>query len=273
MASRCCLPLVATTLLLAWGSASAAPGVKPVQWRDARGDATGPGTYVQALAPAGTTQPPIGSYDLQRVVWRDVGTQWELVLAFGAVLKPGAEPVVHLYLDTDGLAGSGVLQPLHGSGRLMLANGMGWEKAIVVAPVAAKRLAAELRAKAGAARAAVVLPTTQRNVGKSWVVRVDKVAMGSPKAAWSLGVAVLAYTDRPPADGLMSMPVRKSATTLQWGGGEDGACGSHVIDILVADSGAAKAKGPANPQFDLLGFACGGKSAVLPWYPFFTKGQ
>jgi hypothetical protein len=266
MASRWRYPWVAATLLVTCGSASAAPATKPVLWRDARGDATGPGTYVQALAEAGTSQPPIGRYDLQQVTWRDAGKQWELVLAFGAVLRPGTEPVVHVYLDTDGLAGSGILQPLHGSGRLLLANGMGWEKAIVVAPVAPKRLAAELRAKAGAARAAVVLPSSQRAVGKSWVLRVDKEAVGTPKATWSLGVAVLAYTDRPPADGLLSMPVRKTATTSQWGGGQDAACGPHVIDVLVAEAG--KSQRQPNPQMELLAFVCAGKSAVLPLQPF-----
>lgn len=248
-------------------SAAKAPHAAPsAVWQDARGDDHGPGGYVYPLGAQ-----PAGALDLLQVraVWRADGWRWSLTFRkpYSATLRP----VVHIYLDTDGIAGSGHPGPLPGLGQTRLAPDAAWEKALLLTPQPLPMVEAALRTKAAAQRGAVLLPVTSRWKGSEWTVQLAPDALGPPRPGWRIAVAVLAASEQPPADALFSMPVRARATAQQLGGGVDAACCSHAIDILAdlrPAAATARGAGAPNAQHAALAFACGEVVPSLPMQPW-----
>lgn len=254
--------LLGVCTALATRAAADAAGREPAAatravWLDPTGDDNGPGSYVYP-----TRADAAGALDLLEVVaqWRPGGWLW--TLTFRRPPQPKLQPLVHIYLDTDGIAGSGHTSPLPGLGKLQLPTNGAWDKALLVAPQPRQLVQALLRTQASAMQGAVILPATTRWRGRRLQVQLPADALGPPRASWRIGVAVVAASDNPPADSLLSMPVRTRATPEQLGGGTDAPCCSHVVDVLAGSGAGSKAEIAA--QHQALGYACDGKVAVLP---------
>lgn len=252
-----CAAIVEPQQATATNRPSAKAATDRAVWFDPTGDDNGPGSYVYPTGVAAA-----GALDLAEVTaqWRPAGWQWTLV--FRSPPSPALRPLVHIYLDTDGIAGSGHPRPLPGLGALQLPADGAWDKALLVAPHPAQLVQAALRARASAMQGAVILPQSLRWSGRRLQVQLAADALGPPRSSWRIGVAVVAASDNPPADGLLSMAVRTRATPQQLGGGTDVACGSHIVDAL-AETGVGHRTEIA-AQHEALGYACGGKVAVLP---------
>ncbi len=165
-----------------YGAVQPRPGAAAsarVVWQadDPAGDDDGPGSYVYPASP--WLQP--GALDLRHVEVRQEGEVVTLRFSFARPIETHVRPVaederakvfdvqVDLYLDADGEAGTGRARGLPGR-RVVLGDGLGWERAVVATPVPA-RVRDALRRWPELARR-VLVPSRPQVRGRTLEVRV-----------------------------------------------------------------------------------------------------
>lgn len=240
------LVIVSTFLGTALLSAQASAG--GVTLKDPKGDDFGPGSYTY---PTNAVYKK-GSFDLTEFEVKEKGGDVELTFTVAAPIEdpwdsakwptPGngfSLQMFHVYVDTDGKAGSGEQNALPGM-NATFADDARWEKAIIVSPQANKEIATRIDQKAKSLKDKIVLPKKVTAKGKKVVALISKADLGvdPAKAGWQVLVASNEGFDKEPNNGILTRIVNEFEGDHRFGGGDDGDADPNFVDAL-----AGKAKG------------------------------
>jgi carbohydrate-binding DOMON domain-containing protein len=235
------------------GTATAAE----VTFKDPVGDDKGPGTYTY---PTDAVYTP-GSFDLIQLKisgGNTVGVEvevndklrdpWGMGVGF-------ATQMVFVFIDKDGKEGSGHTQGLPGL-NLQFAPAAAWEKVIVLSPQPASRVQAEIRAKAQDIAKDIVVPRRTTGSGRtiSASVKLDELGGGDP-ATWGYQVVVQSNEGFPDKPDLLTRKVNEYEGQHRFGGGNDGNCDPHVMDVLAGAGNGEASEIEAQKQ--MLQYECG----------------
>ncbi|QJE72014.1 hypothetical protein HHL28_01865 [Aerophototrophica crusticola] len=237
-----------------------------VTFKDPTGDDNGPGTYTYPTDAAYLK----GAFDLTELKVEPSGSDLNVaVTVAGALNDPWgmgggfATQMVFVFINTgtgkykDGIPGLNVqLNP-------------GWDKVVVLSPQKKARVEAEVGNSAAPMKADILVPTRTKGSGKtiSGSVKAADVGSGDP-ATWSYQVVMQSNEGFPAKGDLLMRRVNEFEGQHRFGGGNDGMCDPHVMDIL-AGSGKGGADEVQAQQTALKAFECGPegeakKLAVLP---------
>jgi carbohydrate-binding DOMON domain-containing protein len=262
------------TALTVFAAASAWATEPPLALLDPEGDDNGPGSYKYPTNPVYTPR----SFDLRKLEVSERGDDVEFKVTLGAAIEDPWDSktwdgngfsiqFVQVYLDLDHTAGKGFVEPLPGLGSAKFNDDEAWDKVVLISPQGKTRLSAEIRAKAAKFKASIVIPKSTRAAGKTLTAIVKKADLGGmPKGSTGFQAAVQSNEGYPDKADLLTRRVNENAGEHRFGGGNDGDCDPHVLDILA---GAGKGeRGEVKAQHDALAYTCGSKVARLPMvYP------
>jgi hypothetical protein len=131
-----------------------------------------------------------------------------------------------------------------------------WDKVIILSPQPASRVGAEVKAKAADLAADIVIPRRTTGTGKtvSAKVKLEDLGGGDP-SKWGYQVVMQSNEGFPDKSDLLSRKVNEFEGQHRFGGGNDGDCDPHVIDVLAGKG--AGTPDEAQAQYDMLKFECG----------------
>jgi carbohydrate-binding DOMON domain-containing protein len=249
--------LISVLALAAGFAVAGVARAEGVKFMDPTGDDKGPGTYVYPTDAVYTA----GSFDLTefevtggdspdfKVTVNDrLADPWGMGVGF-------ATQMVFIFIDKDGKAGSGHTESLPGL-NVQFAPEAAWEKVIVLSPQPQSRVMAEIKAKVAGLAADIVVPRRTAGAGKtiSAKVKLEDLGGGDP-ATWGYQVVVQSNEGFPDKSDFLTRKVNEFEGQHRFGGGNDGDCDPHVMDIL-APKGEGKPE-EAQAQYDMLKYECG----------------
>jgi carbohydrate-binding DOMON domain-containing protein len=229
-----------------------------VSFKDPTGDDNGPGKYTY---PTDSVYKR-GSFDLTDFEFEKKGNKGEITIGLNTKLedpwKMGggfSVQMVFVFIDTDRKPGSGNTQGLPGL-NVQFAPDSAWEKAIVLSPQASSRVKSEVGNKAGSLKGAIIVPTRVKGSGRKISATIDLDGLEGDPTDWGFQVLVQSNEGFPSGSDILTRKVNEYEGQHRFGGGNDGECDPHVIDLL-----AGEAKGEASEvkaQHEMLGsFECG----------------
>jgi carbohydrate-binding DOMON domain-containing protein len=233
-----------------------------VEFKDPVGDDKGPGTYIY---PTDAVYTP-GSFDFVDFKVED-GSNLDFEVEVNDKLRDPwgmgvgfATQMVFIFIDTDGKDGSGHTQGLPGL-NIEFAADSAWEKVVILSPQQQSRVTSEVRVKAPDLAKDIVVPRRTTGSGKtiSGKVKKNEIGDGDP-ASWGYQVVVQSNEGFPDKSDLLTRKVNEFEGQHRFGGGNDGNCDPHVMDIL-AGSGTGD-PGEAQAQYDMLKYECGADGAT-----------
>lgn len=248
----------------------------PIMLLDPDGDDNGTGAYKY---PTDAVYKP-KSFDLRKLEIVDKGDDVEFRVTLGTTIEDPWNSTtwpdgggngfslqfVQVYIDTDHQPGAGFTKPLPGLGNAQFDNAQAWDKVVLISPQPRGRLGAELKAKAGNMRGGAIVPKTTKVSGKTLIAVVKKAELGQPTGKWGFQAVVQSNEGFPIERDILTRPVNQTVGPHRFGGGDDGPCDPHVIDIFA---GSAKGeRSEVEAQHKALSYACGGKVGTIPMiYP------
>ncbi|HYC04546.1 MAG TPA: glucodextranase DOMON-like domain-containing protein [Azospirillaceae bacterium] len=246
-----------------------------VEFKDPTGDDNGPGKYTYPTDAAYLR----GAFDLTGLKVVDDGGNLDFQVSVAANLNDPwgmgvgfATQLVFVFIDTDGKAGSGNTKGVPGL-NVQFAPEDAWEKVVVLSPQKPARVGAEVRNNAADFQKDIIVPGRTKGTGKTISATVKKAEIAdSDPSTWKYQVVVQSNEGFPAKGDLLSRRVNEFEGQHRFGGGNDGMCDPHVMDIL-----AGKASGGADEvqaQHAALGaFECGdeGEAKKLATVPMVKK--
>jgi carbohydrate-binding DOMON domain-containing protein len=129
------------------------------------------------------------------------------------------------------------------------APGSEWNKVVVLSPQKKARVTGEAEAKLGAMAKDVVVPNITRGRGRTISGSVPLAELGGDGNVdgWSYQVVMQSNEGFPAATDFLTRKVNEYEGQHRWGGGHDGDCDPHAMDVL---------DGPDAKQTDMLAFTC-----------------
>lgn len=237
-----------------------------VSFSDPVGDDKGPGTYVY---PTDSAYLP-GAFDLTGLRVEKSGSDVDFQVDVAGNLNDPwgmgtgfATQLVFVFINTgtgkhkDAPAGLNVqLEP-------------GWDKVVLLSPQKPARIGSEINAKAASLKDDILVPRRVKGSGKTIAgsVKASDIGSGDP-SGWSYQVVVQSNEGFPAGGDLMTRRVNEFEGQHRFGGGNDGMCDPHAMDILAG--GAAGGADEAQAQYDVLkAYECGPegeavKTAIIP---------
>lgn len=246
---------VTVVALLALAGAAAA---QEVAFKDPVGDDDGPGTYTYPTDAVYLR----GSFDLAGLTVKQKGDKVTFDVTVGSNLQDPwrmgvgfAVQMIFVFIDTDGEAGSGFTQGLPGL-NVEFAPEAAWERVVVLSPQPAARVRDEVAQKVAAdAQAAVVIPNRVRGAGRTISATVSLGELGEGDLTqWGYQVVVQSNEGFPASTDLLTRKVNEYEGQHRFGGGTDGDCDPHVMDVL-AGAGAGEAS-EVEAQHQMLAYEC-----------------
>ena len=245
--------LVVLALVLAGAAAMA----QEVSFKDPVGDDNGPGTYTY---PTDAVYKP-GSFDLTSFKMKKSGDKYQLDFGVNATLEAKCwsmeygfcVEMVFVFIKSDPAAG-------HTDGipglNIKFAPEAGWNKAIIVSPQPASRVKDEVASKvAKGLQADVIVPVRVKGAGRTISAWID--AKDLPQGditAWGYQVAMQSNEGFPAPTDLLTRKVNEYEGQHRFGGGNDGDCDPHVIDILAGNGTGDKSE--VDLQHKMLAYEC-----------------
>ncbi len=228
-----------------------------VSFKDPTGDDNGPGGYTY---PTDTVYKK-GSFDLTDFKMKVNGDKAEFSVGVNSSIedpwKMGggfSVQMVFIFIDTDGKEGSGFTKGLPG---LNIAFGPkdGWERCVILSPQPPGKVRNEVDLKAGAMKAAVLVPDRTKGSGRTISGSVDLKALGEgdPKT-WGYQVVMQSNEGFPDSSDLLTRKVNEYEGQHRFGGGNDGDCDPHAVDVLAGDGKGDKSEVEA--QHKMLAYEC-----------------
>ena len=237
---------------------AAACGDKLV-FKDPIGDDKGPGNYSY---PTDAVYRP-GSFDLTEFEVVVNGNNVEFNVSVNDKLSDPwgmgvgfAVQMVFIFIDKDGVENSGHTEGMPGL-NIRFEPKSAWEKVVILSPQPQSRVQAEIRTKVDAKLAKdVVVPRRTTGSGKtvSASLKLDELGGGDPMK-WGYQVVVQSNEGFPDKADLLTRKVNEFEGQHRFGGGNDGNCDPHVMDIL-AGHGEGKPE-EVQLQYDMLKYECG----------------
>jgi len=244
-------------MLLAAAVVTATAMAQEVSFKDPVGDDNGPGTYTY---PTDNVYKP-GSFDLTSFKMKASGDKVQLDFGVNSTLEAKCWSMeygfcvqmmfVFIQSDpatghTDGLPGLNVKFAQDGA----------WNKAIVVSPQPASRVKDEVALKvAKGLQTDIIVPVRVKGAGRTISAWID--AKDLPKGditKWGYQVIMQSNEGFPAPTDLLTRKVNEYEGQHRFGGGNDGDCDPHAIDIL-AGSGMGD-KSEIEAQHKMLAYEC-----------------
>jgi len=228
-----------------------------VEFKDPTGDDNGPGTYTY---PTDTVY-KAGSFDLTGLAVKVKGDKAVVEVTVNSNLEDAwrlgggfSVQMVFVFIDTDGKEGSGFTKGPPGTNVMFDPKGA-WDKCIILSPQPPGRARNEVETKAADMKSAIILPTRTRGSSRTISTSVDLKELGSgdPKT-WGYQVVMQSNEGFPSGNDLMTRKVNEYEGQHRFGGGNDGDCDPHAMDIL-AGSGAGD-KSEIDAQHQMLKYEC-----------------
>lgn len=261
--------VLCAAVIAAVAASSHADGKTKLSYSDPKGDDFGPGTYTYPTDAAYVPR----SFDITALDIIEGEDTIEFRVTVGAAISDPwnskdwdgngfSLQFAQIYIDTDHQKGVGFTKSLPGLGGAAFADDEAWDKVVLVSPQGRTRLEVEVRAKADKMRGAVVIPKRTSARGKQLVAVVSKADLGTPRPTWGVQVVMQSNEGYPDKTDILTRRVNETRGEHRFGGGHDGECDPHVIDLLAGAAQGEAAEVAA--QKTALAWACGSKIARLP---------
>lgn len=249
---------------------AASAGAQEITFKDPAGDDKGPGTYTYPTDAVYKA----GSFDLTTFRVNVRGGQAEFEVGVNAMLEDPwrmgsgfSVQMIFIFIDTDHKEGSGFTKGLPGL-NVAFAPADAWDRAIILSPQSSSRVRSEIEAKAAAMKAAVLVPNRTKGSSRTITGAVPLADLGpGDPTTWGFQVVMQSNEGFPAATDLLTRTVNEYEGQHRFGGGNDGDCDPHVMDILAGRAAGEAAEGEA--QFKALAYECNAdgtpkKLATLP---------
>lgn len=242
-------------LLLVAGSALAQNAT--VSFKDPTGDDNGPGTYTYPTDAVYKR----GSFDLTGFQLKENGAKTDISITVNANLEDPwsmgngfAVQMVFVFIDKDGKEGSGFTKVPPGL-NFEFAPASAWEKCIIISPQAAARVKTEVEQKAAGMKDSIIIPSKTRGAARTITATIDTAALGEgDPTTWGYQVVMQSNEGFPSGSDLLTRKVNEFEGQHRFGGGNDGDCDPHVMDILAGDG--VGDKGEIELQHKELAYEC-----------------
>lgn len=192
-----------------------------------------------------------GIFDMKSLIVRDLGISLEFEIVFlrpidregldGQRYKKGwVYQLVDIYIDTDGIPGSGHQFALPGR-EVEFKKEEAWDRVIVLTPGSSRELEDYLstlseQKELYTARDDVIIPDSTFVKTFSLIARVPKSRIGPIVDRPGFQVCVMGYSpDNIGLEGMLNTEVLRFSTQDSFGGGTQAAGESNVIDVLSPD--------------------------------------
>ena len=228
-----------------------------VSFKDPSGDDNGPGTYKY---PTDTVYKK-GSFDLTEFTVEKKGNKIDFTVGLGANLEDPwrmgngfATQMVFIFIDTDGKEGSGSTEGVPGL-NVKFAPANAWDKLVILSPQASARVKKEVETKAASIKGNIIVPARTKGAGRKITGSVDGEAslQGDP-SQWLYQVVVQSNEGFPAGGDLLTRKVNEYEGQHRFGGGNDGECDPHVLDLLAGNAKGEESEKKA--QQDMLKYEC-----------------
>jgi carbohydrate-binding DOMON domain-containing protein len=230
-----------------------------VSLKDPAGDDDGPGSYTYPTDAVYTR----GSFDITSFTLKVNGAKTDVSVGVnGNLADPWsmgggfATQMVFVFIDKDGTAGSGYTKAPSGL-NVEFSPESAWEKVIILSPQQPARVKTEVEQKAADLQKDVIIPARTRGAGRNISASIDTAALGEgDPTTWSYQVVMQSNEGFPSGSDLLTRKVNEYEGQHRFGGGNDGDCDPHAIDILAGDATGAKEE--ADLQHKMLAYECNG---------------
>lgn len=228
-----------------------------VAFSDPTGDDNGPGNYLYPTDPVYVQ----GSFDLTGLTVEHKGKNVTFDVEVNSKLRDPwgmgvgfAVQMIFIFIDTDGIAGSGHTEGLPGT-NIEFDPENAWEKVVILSPQPKSRVDSEVRFKAEDLRDDILVPGKTRGRGKDirGKLKLDALGGGDP-ATWGYQVLMQSNEGFPDKTDLLTRKVNEYEGQHRFGGGSDYDCDPHVVDLLAGDGAGAAEEIAA--QHEMLAFEC-----------------
>lgn len=246
-----------TTLAAAIAATLAAGPAAAVTFTDPTGDDKGPGTYTYPTDAVYKA----GSFDLTKFTVTKKGANVDFAVEQNSTLEDPwgmgvgfAVQMVFIFIDT-GPGGHTETPP---GINAVFAPGNEWDKLVVLSPQRKARVIGEATAKTGAMAKDIVVPNITKGSGKAIKASVPLAELGGDGNVdgWGYQVVMQSNEGFPAGNDFLTRKVNEYEGQHRWGGGNDGDCDPHVMDVL---------EGPDATQASQLAYECGSDGkAVKP---------
>ena len=238
--------VTAGVLLLA-GAALAQSGVS---FKDPSNDDNGPGNYTYPTDQVYKR----GSFDMTAFDVKASGKKVDFGVTFASPLEDpwrmgGGFSVQMVFIFIDNKEG-GQKEGPPGT-NVTFAEGNEWDYMVILSPQPSGRVKTEVEQKMAAQQASVIIPIRVKGAGRtiSATVDLDQLGGGDP-SQWGYQVVVQSNEGFPEGKDLLTRKVNEYEGQHRFGGGNDGDCDPHAVDILDDGEGSQKAmlKYECNPD-------------------------
>jgi carbohydrate-binding DOMON domain-containing protein len=210
-----------------------------VDFKDPVGDDNGPGTYTY---PTDQVYKP-GSFDLTEFKMKESGGNANLEVYQNSKLEDPwrmgvgfAVQMVFVFVKTG--AEGGHTEGIPGL-NIKFDDKDAWNKCIILSPQSAARVKQEVESKAAALAKDIVIPKSVRGSGNKIYASVPMSELGEGDITkWGYQVAMQSNEGFPDKTDLLTRKVNEFEGQHRFGGGNDGDCDPHVMDILGDDQKA-----------------------------------
>lgn len=236
--------------------AAAVASAQEVVFKDPVGDDKGPGTYTYPTDPV--YKP--GSFDLTEFKFTVKGNKAEVAVTVNSaledpwVMKVGfAVQMVFVFIQTDDTAG----RTTKGIPGLNIQFGPddGWNRCIILSPQPSGRVRGEVEIKAADLQKMIVIPNGVRGSLRTILGIVDMKDIGSgDPTKWGYQVVMQSNEGFPDKKDLLTRKVNEYEGAHRFGGGNDGECDPHVMDILAGHGTGDKSE--IEEQYKMLAYEC-----------------
>lgn len=236
---------LAVATLLAFGTGAA----QAVEFTDPKGDDNGPGNYTY---PTDTVYRP-GSFDLTKFQASKKGDQVEFSVDVNSPLEDPwgmgvgfSVQMVFIFIKNKDGGYADVPPGLN----VKFAPGSEWNKVVILSPQKKGRVLGEVSTRATKFAADIVVPSSTRGNNRTIKGKVPISELGGDgnPDGWSYQVVMQSNEGFPDPDSLLARKVNEYEGQHRWGGGNDGNCDPHTMDVL---------EGPGAAQKDMLAYECG----------------
>lgn len=235
--------------------AATAAGAQEVVFDDPVGDDNGPGTYKY---PTDRAYKP-GSFDLTRLKVAQHGDKVTFEATVNSDLEDpwgmGAGFAVQMLFVHIKTGPGGFTEGIPGTNVAFAADDA-WNKVVILSPQKAFRVKQEVRQKVDPKMAAaVVIPDDTHGKGRTITATVAKKDLGEGDLAkWGYQVLMQSNEGFPDKNDVLTRKVNEFEGQHRFGGGNDGDCDPHVLDVLAGKGVGDKSE--IDEQHKMLAYEC-----------------
>jgi len=237
---------------------AAAAFAQQVTFKDPTGDDNGPGKYKY---PTDTVY-KAGSFDLTQFTAKKSGDKVDFEVTVNSNLedpwKMGqgfSVQMIMIFIDQDHKEGSGFTDGIPGL-YVKFAPADAWDKAVILSPQGPARVHAEVNSKAPSMKDAVLVPERTKGSGRKIFASVPLKDLGGDGdiTKWGYQVIIQSNEGFPDSKEILTRRVNEYEGQHRFGGGNDGLCDPHVMDLLAGDAKGDKSE--IDAQHAMLKYEC-----------------